>query len=347
MKCIFCWIFFLAFFSGCILPAPSVPPAPADALADILTTYATTTYSTTTTRPHVELLNPNDIFQTTTSTSTTSYTFKTTSSTSSTSTTVTIPLKRREYMYYHNNSFYLRDVEIVGGVPIYELTYTSSDGLWDTIKFSDRFFLDDLEIGLADVSTPLTPKIYVKRNDYVNFSADYSRVFTFGGGLSERMLSNYQIVLGAPLGGKLQIRLTQGGDTTYMELMEGDVGYFKSLEFGVLDARLKGGYSMIYALDDGELYRLRRGSRRCDTHYKSFKEAETVFVSDWLGGDAYGINVSVNSFKPPYVNLNFTYDGGFKTVNLSCGEGTWVKEKKVDVVWYGGKELSTKLIFHS
>jgi hypothetical protein len=333
-------------FAGCIIPAPEEPTeAPVTAVEITTTTTASTT--TTTTHSFIPIKNPSLPLLTTTTTS-----FTTTSITpsSSTSTTITLVLKRREYNIHGNNSFYLTDIEKIGGTTYYTLKYNTTDDKWDTITLTNTTLIDELELGIqkAETEPKLTVTIYLKESEYVKDNLpNKAKAIKLGGGLQNRTFSEYYFSLDSLHSERVKIWVATGNETMLLDLHDSDIAYYKDLELGVIDTRLPGGYALIYALKDKDAYKNSMGARYCLRTYQNYTNAKSLLLNGLSATEYSGMNLTVRSIQDGAATVGITGKGIDSDFNISCGTRLELSDRKYNLIWYGTANKGTaKLVAH-
>lgn len=331
--------------AGCIIPAPE-ESAEAPIIAVEITTTTTSTTSTTT-HQFIPIKNPAQPLHTTT---TTTHTTTSTTTSTSTSTTATLVLKRRQYTSHGNNSFYLTDIETIGGTTYYTLQYNTTDGKWDTITLTNATLIDDLEIGIQKPETEpqLTVTIYLKESEYVKDSIPKkAKAIKLGGGLQNRTFNGYSFSLDSLQSERVKIWAAAGNETMLLDLRDSDVAYYKDMEIGVIETRLSGGYALIYALNDRDAYKSSMGARYCPRTYQNYTNAKSLLLSGLSAAEYSGMNLTVRSIQDGAATVGITGEGIDSDFNISCGSTIWLSGRQYNMIWYGTANKGTaKLVAH-
>jgi len=316
--------------SGCLIQPPGVPEAEKVSAKEL----TSTTHGPTTSTHRYVPINP---LRGPPTTSTTLKAVRIIESTTSTSTTTTLrlPLKQRVYLRAGGRTFYLTGVEESEGRPLYELEYNSSEGYWDRLEFVDKALIDGVEVTITGGSGDLT--LGLKESEQVKEETPYGGMpLTMGGGLSTRTYAGYNISLDNLLSGAVKLRLTRGNETVLVDVPEGGIGYWRTLEYGVLDTRLGGGRALIYALDDSADYGRHGGDRYCFRDIMVYDKASTFIVDGGVNVTADGVYFMVSGLAVGGVKLRASSPTFNSDFDMTCASTLTLKGRRYGIRWWGG-----------
>jgi hypothetical protein len=312
-------------------------------------TSSTTTSSTTSTTHQGVPIKPLDGLLPTTTTASTSSTTSTTTTSTSTTTTVTLVLKRREYASHDSNSFYLKEIEYVGGVGYYTMDYNTSDDRWDTVTFTDKILVDDLEVGVLKEGPKITLTIYIRENEWVKNNTPLNATpFMLGGGLINRTFGGYEFSLDSLHSNRIKLKVSSPNESRILELYEGDVAYYRELEVGVLDTRVSGGYAIIYVMNDSAVFRDYGGVRYCSRDYVRYVDAKSMILDAATNVTYGGWNLTVRTYEGPIVTIGAYSDKIQADLDISCGSTMMLYGRRFNLMWIGDENGgSVKLVAHT
>ena len=250
-----------------------------------------------------------------------------------------MPLKKREYAHFRNISFFLKDIEMSLKGPVFEITHNTTDGKRDTLDVEDIFLVDDLVISVSPTKGDTGAMLTIWPNPYVYQIPHSSSLMVLGGTLSDRPFGERRISLDTPLGQRSKIGVRSGADSLILDLMPGDIAYYEGLELKLLRSRVKQGYALIYALDDGALAEETGSPVQCIRGYVLYPKAESHLVG---AGMSASEELILSSISHPYVTLN----AWEKNMTLTCGQGSTLGDREISLVWYSKADKKAKVVIH-
>jgi hypothetical protein len=263
---------------------------------------------------------------------------------------VTLLLKRRIYETAGNHSFYLTDINPVGGITHYTLGYNTTDGRWDKTTFTDKIFVDEHIISVMESGPELTVTLLIKRNQgLLNAVPEHASILTLGGGLMNRSFYNYSISLDSSHSERVKVNVDGAEGPTVLDLKRGDLAYFEGLELGVLKTRMPGGYAQVYVLSDPANYELFLGERYCKRADRVYANGRSLIINKKANTTVGDYNLTVDSVDDKGVLTVKTYLGGSsRELRISCGSKMVLGTKNYNLLWYGRENLLTaKLVEYS
>ncbi len=329
--------------SGCLIQPPGVPE---DEKVSAKEMTSTTKGPTTSTHRYVPI-NPLRGPPTTSTTLKAARIIESTTSSTSTTTTMRLPLKQRVYLRAGGMTFYLTGVEESDGRPVYELEYNTSEGYWDRLEVSHRALIDGVEASITGEGGDLTLAL-VENAEVREKTPQGGRPLTIGGGLSTRTYAGYNVSLDNLLSGKVKLRLTRGNETVLVDVPEGGIGYWRTLEYGVLDTRLGGGRALIYLLDDSADYGRHGGDRYCSRDVVVYPGASAFIVDGGRNVTADGAYFRVVGLAPGGVKLRASSPALSSDFDMTCSSTLTLHGRRYSVRWWGGGQGgSAKLVSHA
>ncbi len=255
-------------------------------------------------------------------------------------------LKPREYAILGNTSFYLRDYDLIDGKYSYQITYNTSDQLWDTMELKKVFSIDGFTIHPA--GPPFSPslRILVKPSSFWETIPPGSLLMTLGGGLVDRPFHGTTLSQEAPLSKRSKIGMKTENDSLVLDLFEGDLAFYGGIELKLVQTRINNGYSLVYVLDDGALATKNAASVRCLKGYTKFSMGSSILMKKSISNGNGSFNISLSKIKDPHAILAVQGDGGNRTIHLSCGEHVKIGNDTLSLIWYSPKAMTAKVVIH-